>query len=125
MDVGCNLRAVFLELTHGFIHAAAVYRNGLHDKLRLSCGRRSHNSPNFLRKEMGDASVDATCDCVSRAKEWLNSVGCFDLSGQVITDVDVEPAGHDSFSNGAVIHSFVTFTVQGMKYYCFRSVQAQ
>jgi hypothetical protein len=69
---------------------------------------------------MGDASVDATCDCVSRAKEWLNSVGCFDLSGQVTTDVDVEPAGHESFSDGAVMYSIVNFTVLGIRYYLFQ-----
>jgi hypothetical protein len=82
----------------------AVYRATKHDKLRLWCDRRSHSSANFLKTVMNDASQESTCDCVSRAKEWLFSVGCFDLpidemGAALLTDAEVFE-GHESFANG-------------------------
>lgn len=51
---------------------------------------------------MGDGSVNATCDCVSRAKEWLSSIGCSDFQNHEaaqLYDADVV-SGSDSFANG-------------------------
>jgi hypothetical protein len=91
-----------------------VYRAGVHDKFRLWCDRKSHGSANFLKTVMNDASPDSTCDCVSRVKEWLSTVECFDRSGEEVDasflpNQDLEQE-LDTFSEGCFYLSLSVFS---------------